>query len=120
MKRIYAEKFKGIISNYFFLTFKEFVLAIILTCFFIILSFIIHTRTEPGAITGFIVVYFGFPMEWFRITANQGSWYSTMTHSEILWGGLAIDIVLFVLLSVVLVRITDKIADVVSSDLFKL
>lgn len=120
MKRIYAEKFKRIISNYFFLTFKEFVLVIILTCFFILLSFSIHTRTEPGAITGFIVVYFGFPAEWFKMTGNQGSWYSTLTETEILWGGLAIDIVLFVLLSVVLVRVIDKIADVVSSDLFKL
>lgn len=112
MKRIYAEKFKRVVSDYFFLTFKEFVLAIILTFFFIFLSFVFHTRTEPGADVGSIYVYFGFPMEWFRIVAMLESWYATYTCVEILWSGLAINIILFFLLSVVVVRVTDKIADI--------
>lgn len=114
MKLISTERFKKIVGDYIFLTFKEFVLVMILTCFFIFSSFVVHTRTEPGPIVGFIVVYFGFPVEWFRITANQGSWYSILTKTEILWSGLVIDIILFILLSIVLVRVIDKIVDVIS------
>lgn len=110
----YAKKFRSVVNEYLFLTFKDLVYVAILTAFLTFVSFIVHVRTEAGAIPGFIVIYFGFPLEWFKINANFGSWYSTLSRFEILWTGLAVDVIVFVLLSIFLVRVVDKIAEYVS------
>lgn len=106
-----TDRFKEIIKDRVSPTFEESVYATILTAFFMFFSFIGHTRIEPGQIRGFEVVYFGAPLEWFKITANVGSWFSTLTKTEILWVGLIADIALFVLLSLLLVRVAARIAD---------
>jgi len=122
MKWIDAHRFVKTVKEQVFPTFQEFIYIAILTGFFTFLSFMGHTRAEPGATAGFVVVYFGFPLEWFKISANLGSWYSTMTRTEILWVGLAADVIMFVSISLVLVRLADKIADYfhIPSDFFKL
>lgn len=120
MKRIKGNRLTKAFKDYMFLTFKEFVYVVILTAFFTLISFIIHVRAEPGARPGFVVVYFGFPLEWYKINANLGSWYSSLTRTEILWAGLAVDVTMFVLLSIALVRVGDKVAEHMPSELFKL
>lgn len=107
-------KFRSKVDDYVFLTFKELVYVGILTAFLTFVSFIIHVRSEPGALPGFVVIYFGFPFAWFKINANFGSWYSTLSKFEILWSGLAVDVIMFVLLSIFLVRVAEKVADHVS------
>lgn len=120
MRQISADRFRRIIKEYLlFPTFEESVYIAILTAFFLFLSFIAHARTERGAIAGFVVVYYGFPLEWFRINANFGSWYSSLTTTEILWLGFVGDVILFVLLSLFLVRFFETIADRIPTDLFQ-
>jgi len=104
-------KFRNVINNYVFLTFKDLVYVAILTAFLTFISFIIHVRTEAGTLEGFVVIYFGFPLEWFRINANFGSWYSGLSKFEILWASLAVDVIIFVLLSIFLVQVADKVAE---------
>ena len=104
-------KFRKIVNDYVFLTSKDLVYVAILTAFLTFVSFIIHVRAEEGAIEGFVVVYFGFPLEWFRINANIGAWYSTLSKFEILWVGLVVDVIMFVLLSIFLVRVAEKVAE---------
>lgn len=113
MKRLNTNKFRKTINDYLIPTFQEFVGIIILTNFFLFLSFIGHMRVEPNHAMGpgFVNVFYGFPMEWFEISANEGSWYSTLTKTYILWIGLAINLLLFALLSFVIVRAVDKISD---------
>jgi len=107
----YAKKFKTIVNNYMYLTSKDIVYVAILTFLLTFVSFIMHARAELGAMLGFVVVYFGFPLEWFKINANLGSWYSTLSKFEILWAGLAVDVIIFVLLSIFLVQVADKVAE---------
>lgn len=116
MRRTYTNKFRKIVNDYMFLTSKEFVYVAILTPFLIFVSFITHTRAEPGAYPGFIVLYFGFPLEWFRIHANFGSWSAAanLRAFEILWAGLVVDVIVFALLSIFLVRVADKVAEYMS------
>lgn len=114
MKQGYSKKLRGIINDLIFLTLKESVYVVILTCVFIFLSFVVHVRTVPGEIVGFIEVYYGFPLEWFKMSANFGSWYSTLSRHEILWSGLVIDAITFVLLSIILVRVFVKFTDYIS------
>lgn len=111
MKRSTLLKFRKIVNDYMFLTFKDLVYVAILTAFSTFVSFIIHVRTEAGTLPGFVVIYFGFPLEWFRINANIGAWYSTLSKFEILWASLAVDVIVFVLLSIFLVQVADKVAE---------
>lgn len=113
MNRIHDQTFRKTLIDQIQPTFKEVVYIIMLTCFLIFFSFIAHTRVEPNreAGPGFVNVYFGFPMEWFKITANEGSWYSSLTRTYILWIGLAADIFLFTIISLALVRLADKVAE---------
>lgn len=111
MKQSTLLKFRSIVNDYVFLTFKELVYVVILTAFLIFVSFIAHVRTDVGTLPGFVVIYFGFPLEWFKINANLGSWYTSLSKFEILWTGLAADVIVFVLLSIFLVRVADKVAE---------
>lgn len=112
MERTYA-KFKDRAQDFFLVTFKEFIYTVILTSFFTFLSFIGHIRTEPSPtyeIDGLYVSYYGFPLEWFKMRSNlYFSWY-TITKFEILWVGLALNLTLYLLSSLVLVHGVNKVA----------
>jgi len=111
MEPIYA-KFARKVEDLLFVTEKEFIYIVILSSFFTFLSFIGHIRTEPSPtfeIDGLYVSYYGFPLEWFKIRSNlRFSWY-TVTKFEILWAGLALDLILYFLFSLVLVRVVNKV-----------
>ena len=113
MKQMNVQGFRKLLTDKLVPTEKEIVYIAILSMFFIFLSFIGHTRVEPNpeAGRGFVNVFYGFPLEWFKITANEGSWFSSLTKTHILWIGLAVDAVLFIMLSLFLVRVVDKVSD---------
>ncbi|MFB0567777.1 MAG: hypothetical protein ACETVM_04255 [Candidatus Bathyarchaeia archaeon] len=112
MELTYA-KFKDRAQDFFLVTLKEFIYIVILTSLFTFLSFIGHVRTEPSStfeIDGLYISHFGFPLEWFKIRSHlYYSWY-TVTKLEILWVGLALDLTLYILLSLVLVHGVNKVA----------
>lgn len=107
----YANKFRSLIRDNVFLTFKDVVYVAILTALLIFISFIIHVRSEPGTFEDFVVIYFGFPLEWFKISAPFHSWYASVASYEIIWTGLALDVIMFVLLSIFLVRVAETVAE---------
>ena len=119
MERTYA-KFKDRAQDFFLVTLKEFIYLVILTSLFTFLSFIVHIRTQPSPtfeIDGLFVCYYGFPLEWFKMRSHlsYSSYATWFTKFEILWFGFALDLTLFVLLSLVLVRVVNKIAEQMST-----
>lgn len=107
MEKAYAE-FVRKAQDFFLVTEKEFIYIVILTSSFTFLSFIGHIRSELTEPAGFYVSYYGFPFEWFKMRSNLSySWY-TVTKLEILWVGFLLDLVLYILLSLVLVRVAEK------------
>lgn len=111
MERTYS-KFKDRAQDFFLVTFKEFVYIVILTSSFTFLSFIGHIRTEPSPtfeMDGLYISYYGFPLEWFKMRSHlHYSWY-TVTTIEILWVRLALDLTMYLLLSLVLVHTVNKV-----------
>lgn len=112
MEPIYA-KFARKAEDLLFVTEKEFIWIVILTSFFTFFSFIGHIRTELSPtheIDGLYVSYYGFPLEWFKMTSHlYYSWY-TVTKLEIIWVGFALDLTLYILSSLVLVRVVNRVA----------
>lgn len=105
-------KFKEDIEDFFLVSLKEYIYISILTILFVFLSFIGHIRTEPSPTfetDGLYVSYYGFPLEWFKIRSSlRLAWY-TVTKFEILWVGLALDLTLYILLSLGLVHGVNKV-----------
>ncbi len=106
-----TSKFRSLIRENVSLTFKDIVYVAILTALLIFVSFIIHVRSEPGTLPDFVVIYFGFPLEWFKISAPFHSWYASVASFEIIWTGLALDVIIFVFLSIFLVRLAEAVGD---------
>ncbi|MFX0200601.1 MAG: hypothetical protein ACFFCW_31160 [Candidatus Hodarchaeota archaeon] len=117
MERTYA-KFKTRVQDFFFVNLKEFMFTVIFTSVFTFLSFIGHIRTEPSPnfeVDQLYVSYFGFPLEWFKLRSHLSySWY-TVTKLEILWVGFTLDLTLYILVSLVLVHVGNKINDQMST-----
>lgn len=113
MESIYTKLAKKA-EDLFFVTEKEFICIVILTSFLTFLSFIGHIRTELSPtfeIDGHYMSYYGFPLEWFKMTSHlHYSWY-TVTKFEIIWVGLALDLTLYILFSLVLVRVINEVAE---------
>ncbi len=117
MERTYA-KFKDRAQDFFLVTLKEFIYIAILTSLFTFLSFIGHIRTEPSPtfdIDGLYVSFFGLPLEWVKLRSHLHYSSSTVTKLEILWVGFALDLTLYILLSLVLMHGVNKINEQIST-----
>ena len=85
----------------------DLVFSVMLTLFFMFLSFIVHTRAEQTANNTCINFYYGFPLEWVKITYKQG-FGGYHTYFEILTVGLLLNGVLYFLLSFILVYVVRE------------
>ena len=84
----------------------DLVFSLMLTLFFMFLSFIVHTRAEQTS-NNTITIYYGFPLEWVKITYKQvfGAYH---TYFEILMVGLLLNVILYFLLSFILVYVVRE------------
>lgn len=98
------------ISDHIPLTLKRFVYVIILTFVFAFVAFISHTRSEPHPILGayrFLLIHYGFPLEWLEITTTIGY----LRGATIVWAALVLDFIMYFLLAFVIVFGIAKFVD---------
>jgi len=110
MRQMSFERLRKMVNEVFLITFKESVYIAILTTLFFFLSFIGHIRsTQTGVDT--YAAYYGFPLEWFKQSASfYIAWY-TYSKFEILWLGFALDAIIFILSSLIIIRVADRVHD---------
>lgn len=94
-----------IFLEYTNMTFKDFVYVCILTFLFAFLSFLGYVRTEPAAMSGFIIAHYGFPFECVEaLYEEHGFSYSLVWGSvKIIWVALILDFISYFLLAFAIV-----------------
>jgi len=96
------------ISKYVPLTFREFVIVIILTFAFVFVSFVGYIKTEPHPyLPDFLIVHYGFPFEWLQVLFAVG--YAGKPEVSLV--ALGLDFVFYFVLAFFVVLVFTKLAD---------
>jgi len=98
-----VNRFFSVVIDRLSLTFKEAIFIIILTYLLGFISFVAYVRVEPSRLrTEEVVIFnYGFPLEWLQMISITSPFY--VVDVAILWISLALDIMLYFLVSLALV-----------------